>query len=164
MPYLSGVRLARHHDLATVFLVIVLDAHKGLQMHNIAYTGFGYTAPHARYILQESEALMEELKPCSQVVYGYSDCVERFTMNIRLHKQTRSCAVFARSDGLLAFALSNFWQSIMPFLLGMASNGTRMTCWHHTDYGDQLKLQYLSDHLIKTLSYLALRNSWGGGE
>ena len=43
----------------------------------------------------------------------------------------------------------------------MESNGRSLNCWHHTDYNDQHKLQYLWDQLIKKLAYLALANKWG---
>jgi hypothetical protein len=43
----------------------------------------------------------------------------------------------------------------------MESAGRSLNCWHHCDYGDQFKLQYFWDQLIKKLAYLAVANSWG---
>ena len=82
-------------------------------------------------------------------------------MDERLDEEARTCAVLARSYGLIHYAMSLFCESIKPFCLGTESGGRRMHCWHHTDYGQQY-LHYFWDQLIQKLTYLALANSWGG--
>ena len=61
----------------------------------------------------------------------------------------------------MPYSLRDFWETIKPFCLGMESGGRSLNCWHHTDYGDQFKLQYFWDQLIKRLAYIAVANSWG---
>ena len=82
-------------------------------------------------------------------------------MDSRLDEEARTCAVIARSYGLITFSLMSFWEAIKPIRLGMESSGRSLNCWHHTDYGEQYKLHYFWDQLIKRLAYLALANSWG---
>ena len=82
-------------------------------------------------------------------------------MDLRLDEEARTWAVIARSYGLITFSLSSFWETIKPFCLGMESSGRALNCWHHTDYGEQYKLPYFWDQLIKRMAYLALANSWG---
>jgi hypothetical protein len=89
------------------------------------------------------------------MVYGYSDCSERFQMDPVLDEEARTCAVAARNCCLIPYSLKDFWETIKPFCLGMVSGGRSLNCWHHSDYGDQFKLQYFWDHLIKKLTYLA---------
>ena len=96
-----------------------------------------------------------------KVVYGYSDCAERFQMGERLDEEARTCAVLARNYGVIHYALSHSRESIKPFCLGMDSGGRRMNCWHPTDYGYQYRLQYFWDQLINNMTYMALANSWG---
>ena len=82
-------------------------------------------------------------------------------MDARLDKEARTCGVIARSYGLIPFSLASVWETSKPFCLGMGCSGRSMNCWHHTDYGEQYKLQYFWDQLIKGLTYLALANSLG---
>ena len=105
---------------------------------------------------------MEELSHFSQeVVHAHSDCSERCQMDARLGEEARTRVVIARSYGLIPCSLASFWETIKPFCRGMQSSGRSLNCWHHTDYGEQYKLQYFWDQLIKRLTYLALANSWG---
>ena len=143
------------------FVVIVIDAHNGLQMGS-SYTGFKYKTPTGKTMYDEYKAFFEELSCFAQVVYGYSDCSERFQMDPRLDEEALTCAVTARQYGLIPYSLKDHWETIKPFCLGMESAGRSLNCWHHCDYGDQYKLQYFWDQLIKKLSYLAIANSWGG--
>ena len=82
-------------------------------------------------------------------------------MDERLDEEARTCAVIARSYGLIPYSLSTLWEMIQPFCPGMESNGRSLNCWHHTDYGQQYRLHHFWDKLIKALAYLALANSWG---
>jgi hypothetical protein len=82
-------------------------------------------------------------------------------MDSTLDEEARTCAVIARNYGLIPYSLRDFWETIKPFCLGMESAGRSLNCWHHCDYGDQFKLQYFWDQLIKKLTYLAVANSWG---
>ncbi|MFM7990521.1 MAG: hypothetical protein ACKPKO_65500, partial [Candidatus Fonsibacter sp.] len=66
------------------FIVVVIDAHNGLQMHDSTYTGLEYRSPAGRTMFDEYCLFMDELTSFSQVVYGYSPCYERFDMNPRL--------------------------------------------------------------------------------
>ena len=143
------------------FVVIVVDAHNGLQMGN-NYTGLKHKTPTGRTMYEEYQTLLDELSYFAQVVYGYSDCSERFQMDSTLDEEARTCAVIARNYGLIPYSLRDFWETIKPFCLGMESAGRSLNCWHHCDYGDQFKLQYFWDQLIKKLTYLAVANSWGG--
>ena len=78
-----------------------------------------------------------------------SDCAERFHMDERLDEEARTCAVLARSYGMIPHSLATFWESIKPFCLGKESGGHRMNCWHHTDYGDKFRLRYFWINLSK---------------
>ena len=63
-------------------VVIVIDAHNGLQLGN-AYTGLKHKPPTGNTIFEEYNAccFLDELFYFAQVVYGYSDCSERFQMD-----------------------------------------------------------------------------------
>ena len=82
-------------------------------------------------------------------------------MDPMLDEEARMCAVTARSFGLIPYSLKDFWETIKPFCLGMESDGRSLNCWHHSDYGDQFKLQYFWDQLIKKLTCLVAASSWG---
>ncbi len=68
----------------------------GLQMGN-DYNGLDHRCPS------------EELYHISQVVYAYSDCLERFLYHPRLDEEARMCAVMARSYGLIPLSLATLW-------------------------------------------------------
>ena len=143
--------------------VIVIDAHNGLQLGNNC-TGLKHRTPTGKIVVEEYHAFLDELYYSAQVVYGYSDCSERFQTDPTVDEEARTCAVAARSYGLIPYYLKYFWETIKPFCLGMESVGRSLNCWHHCDYGDQFKLQYFVDQLIKKLTYLAVTNSWGGAQ
>ena len=117
----------------TQCVVIAIDAHNGLQMGN-TYTGLQYNSPSGRTMYQEYCSFVDELSHIAQAVYAYSDCAERFQMDERLDEEARTCAVLARSYGMIPYAWSTFWEYIKPFWLGMESGGRSMNCWHHTDW------------------------------
>ncbi|MFM7990531.1 MAG: hypothetical protein ACKPKO_65550, partial [Candidatus Fonsibacter sp.] len=71
----------------TDFIVLAVDAHNGLQMHDNFYTGLQLGTPNGRTMYYEYCSLMEELSCFSQVVYHYSDCPERFQTNQLLEKK-----------------------------------------------------------------------------
>jgi hypothetical protein len=52
-------------------------------------------------------------------------------MDPMLYEEARTCAVAARIFGLILGEQ------------GMESGGRSLNCWHHSDYGDQFKLQVL---------------------
>ena len=122
------------------FVVIVIDAHNGLQLGN-NYTGLKYKSPTGKTIFEEYHAFFDELYYFAQVVYGYSDCSERFQMDPTLDEEARTCAVVARGFGMMPYSLKDFGETIKPFCLGMESGGRSLNCWHHTDYNAQYKLQ-----------------------
>ena len=82
-------------------------------------------------------------------------------MDPMLDEEARTCAVAARNFGLSPYSLKDFWATINPFCLGMESGGRSLNCSHHSGYGDQFKLRYFWDQLIKKLTHLAVANSWG---
>jgi hypothetical protein len=89
------------------FVVLVFDAHNGLQMHPTKYTGLDYTTKSGKTMFQEYDMLMKELEPFSQVVYGYSACPETFGMDSQLERDraprsqrhTRSSRIPLRISG-----------------------------------------------------------------
>ena len=129
------------------FVVIVIDAHNGLQLGN-NYSGLSFMCPSGKTMYQEYCAFTE-LFHFSQVLYAYSDCSERFHMDSRLDEKARACAVIARRYGLSPLSLAPFWETIKPLCLGMESSGRSLTCWRHTDYGQQYKLKYFWDQFVK---------------
>ena len=86
------------------------------------------------------------------MIYAYPDCSERFHMDSRLDEEARTCAVIARSYGLILLSFAPFWETIKPFCLGVESGGRSLSCWHRTYYGEQYKLQYFWDQLINGLT------------
>ena len=65
------------------FVAIVIDAHSGFPLGN-NYTGLNHKVPNGETIFEEYNAFFDELSRFSQVVYGYSDCSERFHMDSAL--------------------------------------------------------------------------------
>ena len=143
------------------FVVLRFDAHNGLQMHSLCYTGLGYKTPSGRTMFEEYRMLFEELSHFSQVVDCCSDCPERFGTDPRLEQESRALASVARDYGIVTYSMSSVWGSIRPFCNGMESGGERVNLWHHADYPEQKRLQHIWDRLIKRLSYIALANSFG---
>ena len=62
-------------------MVIVVDAHNGFQLRN-NYTGLKHNTPTGKTVFEEYHAFFDELSHFAQVVYGYSDCSERFQMDL----------------------------------------------------------------------------------
>ena len=50
------------------FIVLVFDAHNGLQMTDSVYTGLQFGTPNGRTMYDEYRSFMEELSHFSQVV------------------------------------------------------------------------------------------------
>ena len=125
------------------FVILWFDAHNGLQMNPLYYTGLQYMTPSGRSTYQEYKLLFEELSHFSQVVYCYSDCPERFGMGQRLEQESRVLASVARGYGIIAYCVLNFWDSIRPFCVGVESGGERVNLWHHADYLEQTRLQHI---------------------
>ena len=143
------------------FVILWFDAHNGLQMHPLFYTGLNYVSPSGRTVFQEYKMLMEEVSRFSQVVYCYSDCPERFGMDMRLEQEARVLAATARDYGLIANSLASFGDLIKPFCVGMECGGERVNPWHHADFQSQHRLQHFWDRLVKSLTYVAVANSYG---
>ncbi|MFM7986202.1 MAG: hypothetical protein ACKPKO_43505, partial [Candidatus Fonsibacter sp.] len=143
------------------FVGIVLDAHNGLQLHATKYTGLEYVTAMGTTTFDDYKMLMKELSSFSQVVYGYSPCHERFALDARLDSDASACAAIATSFGIVPYSLADFWDRIKPFCLNMESEGKATNLWHRTDYGQDCKLHYFCDQLIKKLIYLSVANSWG---
>ena len=95
-----------------------------------------HNTPTGKTVFEEYHAFFDELSYFAQVVYGYSDCSERFQMDPMLDEEARTCAVAARDSGLIPYSLKDFWETSKPFCLGMESGGRSLNCWHHSDYGD----------------------------
>ena len=85
------------------FVVIVLDAHNGLQLHATKYTGLDYKTALGTTTFDDYKLLMKELTSFSQVIYGYSPCHERFGMDIRLESDASACAAIATSFGIVPY-------------------------------------------------------------
>ena len=62
------------------FIVVVVDAHNGLQLIPNQYTGLGYTSPIGKTVYQAYEEFMDKLSHFAQFVHCFSDCSERFQM------------------------------------------------------------------------------------
>ena len=90
------------------FLVIVCDAHNGLQMNKSGHTGLEHIAPSGKTVYVEYHTLMEELTHFSQVVHCYSDCAARFDMESRLDHESRALTDIARKYGLIAYSMASF--------------------------------------------------------
>ena len=116
-------------------VVLVFDAHNGLQLVTTRYTGLDYTTAIGTTMFEEYKMLMKELTSFSQVVYGFSACSERFAMDVRLEREGHACAALATSYGFIAYPLAEFWEIIKPFCLNMEEEGKLVNLWHHTDYG-----------------------------
>ena len=138
------------------FVILWFCAHNGLQMHPHHYTGLNFISPSGRSVYQEYKMMFDELAHFSHVVYCYSDCPERFGMDMRLEQESRALASIARDYRLITYCVSGFWDSIKPLCLGMESGGKRVNLWHHPDYLNQNRLQHIWDRLIKRLTYVAL--------
>ena len=82
-------------------------------------------------------------------------------MDPTLDEEARTCAVTARNYGLIPYSLRDFWETIKPFCLGMESGGERVNPWHHADFQSQHRLQHFWDRLVKSLTYVAVANSYG---
>ena len=89
------------------FVVIVVDAHNGLQLGN-NYTGLKHKTPTGKTVFEEYHAFFDELSYFAQVVYGYSDCSERFQMDPTLDEEARTCALAAKGFGLIPYSLKDF--------------------------------------------------------
>ena len=87
------------------FVILWFDAHNGLHMNLLYYTGLNYMTPSGRSIYQEYKMLFDELFHFSQVVYCYSDCPERFGMD----QEPRALASIARDYGIIMYCVSSFW-------------------------------------------------------
>ncbi|MFM7988660.1 MAG: hypothetical protein ACKPKO_56045, partial [Candidatus Fonsibacter sp.] len=120
-PSFYGSRREHHVGSPTPvwddFVVIVIDAHNGLQIKDSIYAGLEYRSPAGRTMFEEYSLFMDELASFSQVVYGYSPCYERFDMNPRLEVEAHACAAIANSFGHISYDLSEVWVSIKTLLL-----------------------------------------------
>ena len=104
----------------SVFVVILIDAHNGLQMDANQYTAPGYKSPTQKTMYQESTRNSWRSSPIvAQVVYCYSDFAARFQLDSRLDEESRALAEMARMYGLIPYSLSNLWVSIKPLCLGL---------------------------------------------
>ncbi|MFM7980997.1 MAG: hypothetical protein ACKPKO_16940, partial [Candidatus Fonsibacter sp.] len=108
VPVTSTLQLQFGSD----FVVLVLYAHNGLQVHGTIYTGLSYKTVMGNTMFDEYRMLMEELTSFSQVVYGFSPCWERFDMDNRLAEEAHACAVLANAWGHISCDLSDFGESI----------------------------------------------------
>ncbi|MFM7987782.1 MAG: hypothetical protein ACKPKO_51570, partial [Candidatus Fonsibacter sp.] len=91
VPVTSTLQLQFGSD----FVALVFDAHNGLQMSGMTYTGLQYKTAVGNTVFDEYRKLMEEVTSFSQVVYGYSPCWEIIDMDRRLGEEAHACAALA---------------------------------------------------------------------
>ena len=65
-------------------VVIVLDDHNILQLDTNRYTGLGHVGANGWSAIEDYVLFFDLLTRFAQVVYGYSDCSDRFGMGSQL--------------------------------------------------------------------------------
>ncbi|MFM7982210.1 MAG: hypothetical protein ACKPKO_23110, partial [Candidatus Fonsibacter sp.] len=111
-----SITSARQLQFGSDFIVIVIDAHNGLQIKDSTYSRLEYRSPTGRTMFDEYNLFMDELTSFSQVAYGCSPCYERFDTNPKLEVEAHACAAIANSYGHIAYDLTEFWVYIKTFL------------------------------------------------
>ena len=136
--------------------MIVIDDHNGL---------LGKSGKYLR--LKENPTAKEgyrkwftEFRSLSRVIYGFSDCPERFMMDQQLRAGSSVLAGFFFVEyGCFVVCLESFRQTLRPFGLPAKHDPRVLDHWHQCDTSDKWYLIHHWDALMKRLVYLARTNT-----
>ena len=85
----------------------------GLQLGN-SYTGLKHRTPTGKTVFEEYHAFFDELSYFAQVVYGYSDCSERFQMDPTLDEEARRDCKELWINSILSERFLGDHQALLP--------------------------------------------------